>query len=61
MQTVCKTTFDCSDRLFILWYQILGEQADQGIHAMFACLVPGFPNQPSVSPMHAAIHSEYIQ
>jgi hypothetical protein len=34
--------------LFILWYQILGEQADSGIHSMFACLVPGFPNQPAI-------------
>ena len=33
-------------RLFVLWYQILGEQADANIHSMFACLVPGFPHQP---------------
>ncbi|XP_046445727.1 ral GTPase-activating protein subunit alpha-1-like isoform X1 [Daphnia pulex] len=37
-----------SMKLFILWYQILGEQADSGIHSMFACLVPGFPNQPAI-------------
>ncbi|XP_011503584.1 PREDICTED: ral GTPase-activating protein subunit alpha-1 [Ceratosolen solmsi marchali] len=30
-------------RYFILWYQILGENAPEHIHQMFACLVPGFP------------------
>ena len=31
-------------RLFLLWYQILGEVAGEPLHAMFATLVPGFPS-----------------
>ena len=31
-------------RLFLLWYQILGESAGEPLHAMFATLVPGFPS-----------------
>ena len=29
-------------RLFLLWYQILGDVAGEHLHAMFATLVPGF-------------------
>ena len=31
-------------RLFLLWYQILGDVAGEHLHAMFATLVPGFPS-----------------
>jgi len=33
-------------RLFLLWYQVLGEAgaAGESLHAMFATLVPGFPS-----------------
>eukprot|EP00095_Tigriopus_kingsejongensis_P007384 maker-scaffold1916_size24942-snap-gene-0.4 protein:Tk07384 transcript:maker-scaffold1916_size24942-snap-gene-0.4-mRNA-1 annotation:"250 kda substrate of akt" len=31
-------------RLFILWYQVLGDVAGEPLHAMFATLVPGFPS-----------------
>ena len=31
-------------RLFLLWYQILGDGAGDHLHAMFATLVPGFPS-----------------
>lgn len=31
-------------RLFILWYQVVGEVAGESLHAMFATLVPGFPS-----------------
>jgi hypothetical protein len=35
-------------RYFILWYQILGDNAPEHIHRLFTCLVPGFPpRQPS--------------
>jgi len=34
-------------RLFILWYQTLGDTAGEPLHAMFATLVPGF-----TSPYH---------
>ncbi len=34
-------------RLFILWYQVLGDTAGEALHAMFATLVPGF-----ASPYH---------
>jgi hypothetical protein len=30
-------------RLFLLWYQALGDQSPDGLHAIFATLVPGFP------------------
>jgi hypothetical protein len=30
-------------RLFLLWYQALGDFAPDVLHAMFATLVPGFP------------------
>ncbi|XP_046401703.1 probable Rho GTPase-activating protein CG5521 isoform X2 [Ischnura elegans] len=30
-------------RLFLLWYQALGERAPESLHNMFATLVPGFP------------------
>lgn len=29
-------------RLFLLWYQILGENAPCDLHWIFGCLVPGF-------------------
>ncbi|KAG8275624.1 Ral GTPase-activating protein subunit alpha-2 [Homalodisca vitripennis] len=31
-------------RFFLLWYQALGENAPDAVHAMFATLVPGFPS-----------------
>ena len=31
-------------RLFLLWYQILGDVSGEPLHAMFATLVPGFPS-----------------
>ena len=34
-------------RLFLLWYQVLGDTAGEPLHAMFATLVPGF-----ASPYH---------
>ncbi len=34
-------------RLFLLWYQVLGDTAGEALHAMFATLVPGF-----ASPYH---------
>ena len=36
-------------RLFLLWYQILGDVAGEHLHAMFATLVPGFPSPYQVS------------
>lgn len=29
-------------RFFVIWYQILGENAPDGVHAIFATIVPGF-------------------
>jgi len=43
-------------KLFILWYQVLGEQADGVIHSMFTCLVPGFPHQPVPSVPNPVLH-----
>lgn len=43
-------------KLFILWYQILGEQADGIVHSMFTCLVPGFPHQPIPSVPNPVLH-----
>ncbi|RZF33885.1 hypothetical protein LSTR_LSTR009909 [Laodelphax striatellus] len=31
-------------KYFLLWYQALGENAPESIHALFASLVPGFPS-----------------
>lgn len=31
-------------RLFLLWYQALGDFAPDHLHAIFATLVPGFPS-----------------
>ncbi|XP_069689068.1 probable Rho GTPase-activating protein CG5521 isoform X3 [Periplaneta americana] len=31
-------------RYFLLWYQALGDNAPEAIHAVFATLVPGFPS-----------------
>nr|XP_018896706.1 PREDICTED: ral GTPase-activating protein subunit alpha-1 isoform X1 [Bemisia tabaci] len=31
-------------RYFIIWYQILGENAPDWVHAIFATLIPGFPS-----------------
>ncbi|XP_066993863.2 probable Rho GTPase-activating protein CG5521 isoform X2 [Anabrus simplex] len=31
-------------KYFILWYQVLGENAPDTLHAIFATLVPGFPS-----------------
>ena len=42
-------------RLFLLWYQILGDVAGEHLHAMFATLVPGFP-----SPYQVTISNIWI-
>lgn len=34
--------FDFLTRFFIIWYQILGENAPESVHAIFATIVPGF-------------------
>lgn len=56
-------------RYFVLWYQALGDNSPDSIHAIFATLVPGFPspipdhlgltglvNQPSATVFHDFQH-----
>lgn len=47
-------------RLFIMWYQILGEQADAVIHSMFASLVPGFSNNIVHSFPHSTLSTHSL-
>lgn len=42
-------------RFFILWYQILGHNAPDSLHAMFATLVPGFASPIPEHPGLAAL------
>lgn len=44
-------------RFFILWYQILGHNAPDSVHAMFATLVPGFSSPIPEHPGLAALWS----
>lgn len=45
-------------RLFLIWYQILGENSPDEVHALFATLVPGFfspfPEYPGLSVLNQA-------
>ncbi|XP_065332020.1 ral GTPase-activating protein subunit alpha-1 isoform X2 [Cloeon dipterum] len=44
-------------RLFLLWYQALGENAPDTLHAIFATLVPGFPT-PKLGDRFSALCSD---
>jgi len=46
-------------RFFILWYQILGHNAPDSVHAIFATLVPGFSSPIPEHPGLAALWSNH--
>lgn len=46
-------------RFFILWYQILGHNAPDSVHAIFATLVPGFSSPIPEHPGLAALWNNH--
>jgi hypothetical protein len=71
--SVTSQSAQCSvRRYFLLWYQALGDNAPDNIHAICATLVPGFPspfpgqglpalNRSSTSVFHDTSHGEFVE
>lgn len=55
-----RIIFSCEIlRFFILWYQILGHNAPDSVHAIFATLVPGFSSPIPEHPGLAALWNNH--